>query len=409
MLVLTGAERVASMTEEKHTDSRQDGVADAAHAGRAPFCDQSGHADPTTNGSARVAPTPAHDHAHGNMHHAHEHSADRSGHDHHHHSGGHHHHTEDVDTQRLLIAFGVIAVFTIVEVVGGIISGSLALLADSGHMLTDAAALGIALWARRLARAPISTSFPYGQRRAQVLAAFVNSVALFPLIIFLVVESIGRMASPTTINAPVMLGVAALGLMANLIAFRALHPAANRDVNMRGAMLHVVSDMLGSVAAIVAGLLIFLSPRFSIVDPLVTIAVCVLIARSAWSLFRETTRVLLQGAPANIDHAEIARRIRDAAPNVVDVHNLRLWMLTPETVLATMHVRVDDPGVADTALTAIKKMLIDRYGIADTTIQVECRAAPDPRMATAGQTVSYLCPDDDVARTVRIGRVGHAH
>lgn len=285
------------------------------------------------------------------------------------------------------MALVIIGGFMLVEVAGGLISGSLALIADAGHMLTDAVAIGLALWAKRLAARPASSSHTFGLGRAQVLAAFVNGLGLFALIGFLLWESIERLVNPAEIGAPLMLGVAVIGLFANIGAFFVLHGGDTDDVNMRGAILHVIGDMLGSVAAIVSAIVI-ITTGWLYADPLVTILVCALIARGAWRLTRETAHVLLQGAPQAFDADEMRAVLLDAAPHAIDIHDFRLWMLTPSERELTMHVSVADASCAQATMITIKRVLAERYGIEHSTVQVDAGAS--------GQVVPF-CADAAIA------------
>ncbi|MEO1136187.1 MAG: cation diffusion facilitator family transporter, partial [Pseudomonadota bacterium] len=209
-------------------------------------------------------------------------------------------------TRRLLMALAVITTFMIVEVIGGIISGSLALLADATHMLTDALALTLAASAQFLARRPADTRLHFGYRRAQVLAAFVNGVLLTILLCWIVFEAARRFVNPVEVDAPLMLWVAVAGFIANAIAFFILHRREEQNLNMRGALLHVVSDLLGSAAAIIAALVI-MGTGWMAIDPILSVAVAVLIGISAFRLVRETGFIRLEGAPPHIDTEDLAK------------------------------------------------------------------------------------------------------
>ncbi|GGD00196.1 cation diffusion facilitator family transporter [Aquisalinus flavus] len=305
--------------------------------------------------------------------------------DHHHH---HHHVPEGSDGSRLAIAFGVIFVFMIVEIVGGIISGSLALLADAGHMATDAGALLLALSARWLAaRTARSSVFPFGLRRAQVLAGFINALALIALTIWLLWEAIQRFIDPQPILSGTMLLVAVAGLIANIVAFAVLHGGSHMDINMRGALLHVVGDIFGSVAAILSALIIGWT-GFVRIDAILTLAVSVLIIRVAWPLLSEASHILLQGAPSNIDPDEIADTLTRRVDGVTGVHQLKVWMLTPEEPQLAMHLGVTSPAAAQDALTEVKRLLKELYGIEHSTIQVECEECPDRMLLDDDDTIT---------------------
>lgn len=306
-------------------------------------------------------------------------------------SGDHHDHPHSHahgDARRLAVALAIIAGFMVVEVAGGLLSGSLALIADAGHMATDAVAIALALWAKRLAARPASASHTFGLGRAQVLAAFVNGLGLFVLIAFLVWESVERVLAPPQIGAPLMLTVAVLGLLANVAAFLVLHGGDRHDVNMRGAILHVVGDMLGSVAAIASAVVIW-TTGWLYADPLVTLIVCALIARGAWRLTRETAHVLLQGAPQAFDANEMRAALLAAAPHATDIHDFRLWMLTPQERELTMHVTVGAPAHAQATMMTVKRVLAERYGIERSTVQVD---------AGGGGEVVAFCADEARAR-----------
>ena len=293
---------------------------------------------------------------------------------HHHH---HHHVPDGSDGSRLAIAFGIIFVFMIVEIIGGIMSGSLALLADAGHMATDAGALLLALSARWLAeRTARSSVFPFGLRRAQVLAGFINAIALIALTLWLLWEAIQRFIEPQPIMSGTMLLVAIAGLIANIAAFAVLHGGNRKDINLRGALLHVVGDIFGSVAAIASALIIGWT-GFVRIDAILTLLVSALIIRVAWPLLSEASHVLLQGAPANIDTDDIAETLTQKVDGVTGVHQLKVWMLTPEEPQLAMHLGVSGPGVAQNVLTEVKRLLKEHYGIEHSTIQVECDECPD--------------------------------
>lgn len=299
-----------------------------------------------------------------------------------------------------MAAFAVITIFMVVEAVGGWLSGSLALLADAAHMLTDSLALGLAASAHFISARPADARLHFGYHRAQVLAAFVNGVFLVVLLVWIVTEAVRRFITPVEVDAGPMLLIAALGLGANAVAFLILHNARANDLNTRGAMLHVVGDLLGSVAAIVAALVI-MGTGFTRIDPLLSIVVAALIGRSAYRLLRDAGHILLQGAPSSIDVAGLAAAVRNAAPQVADVHDVRIWQITPEQATITLHARIRNPVEADTALDRIKSVLDERFGIRQSTIQIELGDA---------------CPDalcGELRSTVRPSKVcevhGHAH
>jgi cobalt-zinc-cadmium efflux system protein len=292
----------------------------------------------------------------------------------------HHHHVaaDRAGERRLLLALGVIVCFMIVEIVGGVISGSLALLADSAHMLTDAMALGLAASAQWMSRKPANPKLHFGYRRAQVIAAFVNGVALVILLVVIFGEALQRFLDPGPIAWRPMLLVAILGLGANIAAYFLLHGSNIRDnINVRGAMLHVVTDMLGSIAAII-GALIIMATGFVRIDPILSVLVGLLIARSAVRLLKETSHILLEGAPAGLDVPALVDDLIKSAPAVDDIHHVQVSQITPDQPRLTMHARLREGASANDALDALKRRLAEKFGIADSTIQIESGVAcPD--------------------------------
>ena len=276
-----------------------------------------------------------------------------------------------------MIALVLTASFMVVEVIGGIISGSLALLADAGHMLTDTMALALAAMAFHVSKRPPRPSLSYGYQRVQILAAFVNGLALLLVVGWIFVEAVRRFVTPADILAGTMLKVAILGLIVNVIAFAVLHGGDRDNLNIRGAALHVAGDLLGSVAAIVASVII-LYTGFVIVDPLLSIAVAFLILRSAWELVKRSAHVLLEGAPEWLDVAEMEARIVSGVPMVRSIHHVHVWGLTPQDLMLTMHVELDG-GCEQPAeqIRVVKSIIEEHYAIGHSTIEIEFDTCAD--------------------------------
>jgi cobalt-zinc-cadmium efflux system protein len=280
------------------------------------------------------------------------------------------------DERRLLYAMLLTGGFTVVELVGGLISGSLVLLADAGHMLTDTAALLLAWLAARTARRPADRFRSYGYHRVQILAAFVNGVALLAVVAWILVEAAQRLLAPHPVMGGLMLGVAVAGLVVNLLAFALLHGGRRSDLNLRAALVHVLGDLLGSVAAIAAAIVIVVTGWLPI-DPLLSVLVALLIARSAWYVVRRSTHILLEGTPDDVDVQSLRAALLDGVAGVRDVHHVHLWSLTPERPLLTLHLDVG--AQADTArvLREAKGVLRQRFGIHHSTVQVEREGCVD--------------------------------
>jgi cobalt-zinc-cadmium efflux system protein len=267
--------------------------------------------------------------------------------------------------------------FMLAEVIGGVIAGSLALLADAGHMLTDTAALALAWAAFRVGHWPRDARRTYGYHRFQVLAAFVNGLALIAIVGWIVIEAIRRLFDPIEILGGLMLAIAGLGLLVNLAAFAILRGGDRANLNLQGAVLHVLGDLLGSVAAIVAALVI-LWTGWTPIDPLLSLFVALLILRSAWLLLRRSGHILLEGAPDWLKIEELREAVTAATPAIQDIHHVHVWMLTTERSLITMHAEVSPGADHQAVLRVIREVLRERFGITHATIQIETAECTDP-------------------------------
>lgn len=260
--------------------------------------------------------------------------------------------------------------FMAVEAAGGVLAGSLALLADAGHMLTDAAALCFAWIAFRLARRPADARRSYGYHRFQILAAFVNGVVLMAIVAWIAIEALQRLRQPVEVLGGLMLAVAVVGLAVNLISFAILHGGNRENLNVRGALLHVVGDLLGSLAAIIAAVVIIVT-GWTPIDPLLSVLVALLIARSAWMLVRQSAHVLLEGTPAEIDVARLKSELVAAVPEVDDVHHVHVWTLASGKLVMTLHAHVRDDANAEQVLRTILAISRERFGVSHVTVQIE--------------------------------------
>ena len=314
----------------------------------------------------------------GHSHTHHNHSAKDHGHDHshHHHGGGGHCHTPKVNASnrwRVGLAALLTGVFMLAEVAGGLISGSLALLADSGHMFTDFAALAMAWGAFRLAVRPANARYTYGYDRISILVAFVNGLTLFIVAAWIVWEAFHRLLEPGEILAGPMLWVAVAGLVVNLIVFWILLGADQENLNIRGAVLHVLGDLLGSVAAIAAAIVI-LATGWVLADPILSVLVAMLILRSAWNLIKDSAHVLLQGAPKRLDSGQIQADLLANIEGLSHVENIQLWSLTQERPVMTLTAQVSSPAQIETVSDAIKSRLSDQFHIDDVSVDIGFQA-----------------------------------
>ena len=287
------------------------------------------------------------------------------------------HPSQKSNIKRVQIALALTGTFMLVEVAGGILSGSLALLADAGHMLTDTMALALSAIAFRVSSRPADEKRSYGYQRFQILAAFVNGLILLVIVGWILFEAVQRILSPSVVIGQTMLIVAAAGLIINIIVFFVLHGGDQENLNMRGAALHVLGDLLGSVAAITAALVILYTSWMPI-DPILSIGVALLIFRSAWHLLKRTGHILLEGAPEWLDVIEMQSKIVTANPVVKEIHHVHVWGLTPEHPMLTMHVALRQLQSDTTAtVRSIKELLRKEYGINHSTIEVECDDCAD--------------------------------
>ncbi|MEQ8435666.1 MAG: cation diffusion facilitator family transporter [Oceanicaulis sp.] len=308
-------------------------------------------------------PHDQHDHSHG---HSHGH-----GHAHHHHAA-----VSEGNERRVLIAAVLTGAFMAAELAGGLITGSLALLADAAHMLTDFAALFLAWLAFRLSRRPADASRTYGFDRLQILAAFANAVTLLVLVVWILAEAVMRLLSPEPVLASGMLVVAAVGLAVNVAAFTVLHGADRDNLNIRGALVHVMGDLLGSVAALAAaGVILFTG--WTPIDPLLSMLIAALITVSAVRLLRDSGRVLLEAAPRGVDPEAIRADLTAHVAGVEDVHHLHVWCLTPERPMATLHVRLQETGDVSETLSAVKRRLQVEFGLDHVTVEIETGTCAD--------------------------------
>lgn len=282
------------------------------------------------------------------------------------------------DRRRLGAVLVLTLVYMLAELVGGLWTRSLALLADAGHMLTDVASLSLALGALWFVRRPPTTRHTYGFHRVEILAALINGVVLWAIVLWIGVEAIDRLRSPAPILAGPMMAIAAGGLLVNGAAFWILHgrhdPAVERSLNLHGALLHVVGDLLGSAGALAAGAAAaFLGWRFA--DPVASLVIGALILISSWRLVRDAVHVLLEGAPADLDVGAMIDRVR-SVEGVAGIHDLHVWTLTSGYAALSAHVVCGHAEEREMLLARVNRVLREEFGIIHTTIQLEPESPP---------------------------------
>jgi cobalt-zinc-cadmium efflux system protein len=298
--------------------------------------------------------------------HHHDHGAHAHDHDH------AHDHARDARDQmrRLRLALAITATFLLAEVAGGVISNSLALLADAGHMLTDVAALVLSLFVAWFSRQPYEPRRTYGYLRWEILAAFLNGATLLLLSTWIAIEAVLRLRQPEPVESGVMLIIAVVGILANVAAAFILHPASETSLNLRGAYLHVVGDLLGSVATVVAALLVRFTGWLA-ADPVASILMTLLIVRGAWRLVRESVDVLLESTPAHIAVGTVRKQL-EAIPGIESVHDLHVWTVTSGVVAMSVHAIVREPERHQHVLEHVHDAML-LFGIQHVTVQLERR------------------------------------
>lgn len=330
-------------------------------------------------------------------HASHGHGHDHSGHDH------DHDHVPTItreNERKVLLSFGLIFSFMIVEVIGGLMSGSLALLADAGHMVTDAAALALAYLAFRFGQRAADSKRTFGYLRFEVVAGFINAVTLLAIVGWIAYEAWERFREPHAVLAGPMLAVAVAGLLVNIVVFWILTRGDSEHVNIKGAALHVMGDLLGSVGAIAAAVVIYFT-GWTPIDPILSVLVSLLVVRSAWKLLGKSLHILLEGAPAEVTPDKIVSHLKSKVPDLAAVSHVHVWSITSGRTLATMHVRPANDAEARDVVLAVERELRDHFEIEHPTVAVDWGAQADGCSLMAARESSHKGHDH--------GAHGHDH
>ena len=307
---------------------------------------------------------------HPQPHHGHDHDEhdEKAGHKHHeHHGHAHSHaHMEGQAPKAIIGAMIVTLIFMVVELVGGWLANSLALISDGAHMLTDVGAMLLSLFAIWIARRPYSGSMSFGYHRAEILGALASGLLIWAIAGVLVYEAFARLQAPPEVHGKIFFVVATIGLAANFLSMKMLHSSKEHNINVRAAYLHLISDALGSVGAIIAGLVIWLT-GWRLIDPIVTFFFAVLMVISSWSLLKEAVAVLMESAPSWIPLDQVKKQLL-TVPHVSEVHDLHVWTVSTGRLALSVHL-IAKPST--NVLSAANTLLRSKYGIYHTTIQVE--------------------------------------
>ncbi len=274
--------------------------------------------------------------------------------------------------RRLLIALFITGLMTVVELAGGLISNSLALIGDAGHMFTDTLALGLSFFALSLAKRPATQTKTYGYYRAEILAALANGIVLILVSGYIFYEAYRRLVTPPEVHGGLMVIVASVGLVANVVGISVLRFGRTRNLNVKGAFLHMLSDTLSSIGVIAAGAIILLTGR-TIADPIISIVIGLLILRGAGGLVLESINILLEAVPKHLDVSQINNAIR-GIKGVRDVHDVHLWAITSDIYAISCHLLIQDQMVSNCAgiVDEVNQMLSQKFGISHSTLQLEC-------------------------------------
>lgn len=301
---------------------------------------------------------------------------------------------EQVTGKRFLLVTVLNVLITVVEIIGGIVSGSLALLSDAFHNLGDSFSIVLGYFAQRIANKPETSKSTYGYRRAEILAAMVNATFLVIISIFLIIEAIKRLQQPAHINGEVMLVVAVIGLLANLLSAILLHQGSHDNLNVKATYLHVLSDALSSFAVIIGGLILtFVNIPW--LDPLLTIAVAIYIAYEAWPVIKQTVNILMESAPA-LDYKGIEHDLLQIN-GVTAVHHVHAWMIDEKRIIFSAHLNCDDMQLSDAEkiYSQVDKLLREKYGICHVTIQAEYHRGKDEDFFDTVVDEKRLIKNDD--------------
>jgi len=285
-------------------------------------------------------------------------------------------HLDSVVGRPLKITLGLVLVIMIAEVIGGILSNSLALLSDAGHMLTDALALGLSLFAMNLARKPATSTRTYGYHRAEIMAALVNGTVLILVSVYIFYQAYQRFFEIPAVKSPLMLIVAVIGLVANLIGMFLLRRSSRKSINIKAAFWHIIGDTMSSVGVIIAGVIIFFTGWY-IADPILAVLIGVVILWGAVRIVKESVDILLESVPAHVRIDEVTAAVKNV-PGVEDLHDIHIWTITSGIYALSAHLSIADQTVSQSCdiLTKVNEVLAENFNITHTTLQLECQSCP---------------------------------
>jgi cobalt-zinc-cadmium efflux system protein len=285
-------------------------------------------------------------------------------------------HLDSVAGRPLKITLVLVLVIMVAEVIGGILSNSLALLSDAGHMLTDALALGLSLFAMNLARRPATPTRTYGYHRAEIMAALANGTVLILVSVYIFYEAYQRFFASPAVKSPLMLVVAGIGLVANLIGMFLLRRGSRGSINVRAAFWHVIGDTMSSVGVIIAGAIIFFTGWY-LADPILAVVIGIIILWGAVRIVRESVDILLESVPGHVEIEKVTAAVK-AVPGVADLHDVHVWTITSGIYALSAHLSIADQTVSQSCdiVTKVNQVLAGNFNITHTTLQLECQSCP---------------------------------
>lgn len=290
-----------------------------------------------------------------------------------------HDHATDQNVRRLALTLGLVCVYMVAEVIGGVLANSLALLADAGHMLSDAGGLVVALFAMHIARRPATVTHTFGYRRAEVLGALANGAALLAIAGYIGYHAITRLGSPPEVRGPLMLAVATGGLVVNLIGLSLLHGGKSESLNVRGAWLHVMADTLGSVGAIVSGVLIAVF-GWNWADPVASLAIAAIVLYSSWLVMKQAAGVLMLAVPPELELAAVEEELT-SVDGVLAAHDVHAWSITSKQPIMSAHLTISPDADRQRLMEEVHRRLRDRFDLHHSTIQLDCPSGCQPGCA----------------------------
>jgi cobalt-zinc-cadmium efflux system protein len=287
--------------------------------------------------------------------------------------------TKTNNERAMTISVVILLLFVAIELAGAYYSNSLALFGDAMHLLTDAFALGIALFGFWLSRKPPTETYSYGFMRSEVIAAFFNALLWFVIFAYIIYEAVYRFIHVEIVDVTIMMPIAIVGLIVNLIIFKILHNNSDDNINMRGAILHVLMDILGSIGAIIGGIIIYFTEWY-LADVIVSVILASLILRSGIKLLADCVRIMMMGKPENINEHDIKSAIMTSVEDVKEIHHIHMWEIASGQPALTAHVVMIDGGNCNETIWSVKKILIEEFNIFHSTIQVEHNECPDEEL-----------------------------